>query len=101
MELTLAARKAITQAQVGKWPKASKAERSAILDAVCEVTSWNRDHARKATRQALVDHERGGPLLRRQREPVRVYGEDVIALLTRCWAALDGPTGKRLAPALP
>lgn len=101
MELTMAARRQVTQAQLAKWPKASKAEKSAILDAVCEVTGWHRDHARKAIRTALADVAAGGPQLRRQREPVRVYGEDVVALLTRCWAVLDGPTGKRLHPALP
>lgn len=30
-----------------------------------------------------------------------VYDEAVVSLLTRCWAALDGPSGKRLQPALP
>jgi hypothetical protein len=101
MELTLAARKAITQAQLVKWPKASKAEKSAILDAVCEVTGWHRDHARKAIRTALADRAAGAPQPRKQREPVQVYGDEVIELLTRCWAVLDGPTGKRLHPALP
>lgn len=101
MELTLAARKAITQAQLAKWPKASKAEKSAILDVVCEVTGWHRDHARKAIRTALADRAAGGPPPRKQREPVQVYGADVVDLLTRCWAVLDGPAGKRLHPALP
>ena len=30
-----------------------------------------------------------------------IYGEAVIAALRVCWATLDGPTGKRLAPGLP
>jgi transposase InsO family protein len=30
-----------------------------------------------------------------------VYGVEAVELLTRCWAALDGPTGKRLHPGLP
>jgi hypothetical protein len=38
MELTLAQRKAITKAQLAKWPKAARTEKSAILDAVFEVT---------------------------------------------------------------
>ncbi|MDO5617440.1 MAG: transposase family protein [Kocuria sp.] len=38
---------------------------------------------------------------RQPREPVITYNEDVIAVLVRCWALLDGPTGKRLQPALP
>ncbi len=29
------------------------------------------------------------------------YGDDVIAALICCWAVLDRPAGKRLAPMLP
>ena len=102
--MTMAARKAVTAAQLGRWVKASKQEKSAILDAVCQVTGWHRDHARKAIRRALADQERGGPAPRqprKPREPVHVYGVEAVELLTRCWAALDGPTGKRLHPGLP
>ena len=35
------------------------------------------------------------------RTPVLRYGPEVIEALRVCWAALDGPAGKRLAPALP
>lgn len=101
MELSMAARRQVAQVQLDRWPKATKSEKSAILDAVCGVTGWHRDHARKAIRRALAERAGGGPRPRRRRAPVRVYGEDAVALLTRCWAALDGPTGKRLRPALP
>ena len=99
MELTLSQRKAITQAQLAKWPKATRAEKGVILVAVCEVTGWHRDHARKTIRAALVGKQGGGS--RRPREPVRRYDDAAVELLTRCWAVLDGPTGKRLRPALP
>lgn len=101
MELTLAVRRQVTKAQLEKWPKATKAEKSAILDAVCEVTGWHRDHARKAIRRALAEQAAGGPAPRKPREPARKYDPEAVELLTRCWAALDGPTGKRLQPALP
>jgi transposase InsO family protein len=101
MELTLAERRAVTKAQLARWPKATKSEKSAILDAVCQVTGWHRDHARKAIRQALAEQAAGGPRPRRPRAPLRVYDDAAVDLLTRCWAVLDGPTGKRLHPALP
>ncbi|MDO5681390.1 MAG: DDE-type integrase/transposase/recombinase [Propionibacteriaceae bacterium] len=97
----MAERRAITKAQVLKWPKATKTEKTAILDAVCAVTGWHRDHARKAIRTAVADHAAGGPRPRKRREPVRTYTDDAVALLLRCWAILDGPAGKRLHPALP
>ena len=59
----------------------------------------HRDHARKMIRRAVA-----GQLptkARAPREPVFTYSEAVIDALATCWAVLDGPTGKRLRPALP
>lgn len=98
MELELAQRKAILASQVAKWPKATKQEKGEILDAICQVTGWHRDHARKMIRRHLTG-DTPGP--RRPRDPVFTYNQDAVDLLVRCWAILDGPTGKRLKPALP
>lgn len=99
MGLTMAQRRAVLKSQVDAWPKATRAEKSAILDRICAVNGWHRDHARKVLRQAAA----GTPVTRPRtpREPVVTYGQDVIDALVTCWAVLDGPTGKRLRPALP
>lgn len=103
MELTLGVRRQVTLAQVRRYRKATKAEKSAVLDVLCAVNGWHRDHARKAMRAALAAFEAGefeqvvAPP-RRQREPVPTYGPEVIDALVGVWAVLDGPTGKRLAP---
>jgi len=98
MELELATRRRVTAAMVKKYPKATKTEKAQLLDQLCAVTGWHRDHARKAMRAAM-----GGqpPPARRPREPVWTYGPEVIEALRRAWAVLDGPTGKRMAPAMP
>ena len=100
MEFTLGMRKAITRAQLVRWPTATRAEKTAILDSICQVTGWHRDHARKVIREMLRDPDHG-TRPRRTREPVRTYDDATIEVLTRCWAALDGPAGKRLKQALP
>ncbi len=101
MKLSLAARKAITKAQLAKWSKATRSEKTVILDAVCHVTGWHRDHASKAIWQALAEQARGGPAPRTPRAPARRYDDHAVGVLIRCWAALDGPAGKRLHAALP
>src|SRR5215210_372988 len=97
MELTLAERRQVTERLVARYAKATRAEKKAMLDQLCEVNGLHRDHARKALRQAAA-----GPRPPRvPREPVLTYEESVIEALRICWAVLDGPTGKRLAPSLP
>ena len=101
MELTMAMRRQVTKAVLDRWGKATKSEKGVILDGLCEVTGWHRDHARKAIRMALSDRERGGPPPRKPREAVLTYGPESVEVLMTCWAVLDGPTGKRLHAALP
>ena len=96
MELVLAARRQVTQSQVAKYAKGTRAEKQAILDHLCAVNGWHRDHARKALRRASA----GPPGPRRPRDPAYVYGPEVIEALRFCWAVEDGPTGKRLAPVM-
>src|ERR1700739_167721 len=95
MGLTLAERRAITEAAASRYQLASKRAKGRILDELCANTGWHRNHARKALAASL------GPEVVAPRSPRPVkYGPDVIAALTLCWAVLGMPAGKRLAPML-
>jgi len=76
-----------------------------ILDQLCELNGWHRDHARKALRgcgaaRASLAGQAGPPATQKAREPLLTYGPEVIEALVKVWAVLDGPTGKRLAPVM-
>lgn len=100
MGLSMGERRAVTKAMRSRYAGGTKAEKSEVLDALCATTGWHRGHARRALRQAI---ERGDdpPPPRRPRPTVQVYDEAIIDALRVCWAVLDGPCGKILAPALP
>src|SRR5246127_1843529 len=95
MGLTLAERRAVTEATAIRYSLASKRGKSRVLDELCATTGWHRNHARKALKAALQ------PKIVTARSPRPVkYGPDVIAALTVCWTVLGMPAGKRLAPML-
>jgi hypothetical protein len=88
-------RKAITRKLAKRYQAASRAEKAAILEEVCELCDYNRDYARRALRRALAPPAKRKPA---RREPV--YGPEVTEALRVVWAALDAPAGKRLAPVM-
>jgi len=91
--LTMAERKAVTRQLVVRYEKAPKKLKGTILDELCALTGWNRDHARRALRQARA------PAAARPRPTrPRQYGPEVLQPLRFIWAVLDAPSGKRLAP---
>src|SRR5713226_6747036 len=86
-------RKAVTKQMARRYQQGSKAEKGAMLDELCSLTGWTRRHARRALQEVIAGP--GPPPRRRPGRPT-VYGEETLAELRRIWAALDGPSGKRL-----
>src|SRR6059058_2663669 len=99
----MAERKAVTRQLADRYRKAPKKQKKLILDELCALTGWHRDHARRALRAVWLAPK---GTLRRRGSPARrlraqVYDDRVIGIVRMAWAILDGPCGKRLAPALP
>jgi hypothetical protein len=95
MELSMASRRAITRAQAAKYRSATRAGKLEILDAVCAVTGFHRDYARRALEGALKPR-----VVRPRTARTPKYDGRVVAALEKCWAVVNAPAGKRLAPIL-
>lgn len=98
-------RQAVARQVAVRYRGASRVEKARMLDELCAVNGWHRDHARKALRLAVRSKSVGskGKTSRRSVSGSSrvVYGRDVIAALEVCWVVVGGPCGKRLAPFLP
>lgn len=93
MGLSMGERRAVTEQMARRYAKASRVQKTAMLDELCELTGWTRRHARRALTGASTP---SGPTTEPARP--RVYGEETLTPLTKIWATLGGSSGKRLAP---
>lgn len=89
MGLTMSQRKGLTKAIATRYAPADKAGKGRILDELCAITGWHRNHARKALKAAL----RPKLVKPRTAHPPK-YGSKVVAALIFCWATLGMPAGK-------
>jgi hypothetical protein len=52
MELSMSERKAVTKSTALRYARSDRAVKKTILDELCALTHWHRDHARKAYSEA-------------------------------------------------
>jgi hypothetical protein len=98
MPLSLTERQAVLRELAGRYRRARKRERTALIDQVQTLCGYNRSYAARALRTATA---RGSAPPRPGRGRKPTYGSAAKNALIRCWAILNFPTGKRLQPFLP
>lgn len=101
MRLTMKEKQALTRKLALRYRKASKREKSEILDWLVEVTGYHRSYAARALRQRLTTPSSPSPRKPKgRRRRARTYDHAVFLALRQIWAVCDYLCGKRLAPYL-
>ena len=98
MDLTMATKRQIIERQRNPYRRASKKEKSRILEALVTTTGLTRDHVSRVLREQY-EYQKGPVKPGRGRKPV--YGMAHKALLKEAWILLQFPSSRRLEAALP
>ncbi|WP_131259978.1 hypothetical protein [Brevibacterium aurantiacum] len=94
----MATRAEITTKYARQYKKATKKNKSAVLNEVIAVTGWTRDNARRRLTQAAKHPPgTGRQVTKHDRKPrARKYSYDAVKILQRVWAISGGQCGKYL-----
>lgn len=95
MGLTMSERQAVTRQMAARYGKAGRTEKGAILTQLCALTRWSRRHARRTLMATALGKK---PVVRSHRARSVTYGPEVKEPLTKVWAIMGTPCGKRMAP---
>ena len=88
-------RRAVTNKLAAEYRRGSRSEKAELLDQLCKLTGWHRDHARAKLRAV------GEIRVVRARAPrTPTYSSRVVSALELTWRVARCPSGKRLAPML-
>ena len=108
--LDMRQKKAITKELRKRYNKATKKEKTKILDEFCATTGYNRCYASwilKIKKEKVLGYiTTGGKRIKfvigkkkkKKRKKPRIYTYDVFLALRKIWAVFDFICGKRLAP---
>lgn len=98
MALTMKQKKSLTKEVAKRYLRANKKKKAVMLDEYTATTGYNRSYAARMLRKSMLKDKTRKPAAR-QRDCI--YDEDVLKALTKIWAILDMPCGKRLAAVMP
>lgn len=113
MALTMREKQAVTKELAGRYARANRRTKAAIINQVVELTGYNRSYVtwllRVHNRRVMLPRSGRPPLIltvagsghRPVRARPRVYDERVLVALKQVWKIEDYICGKRLAPFLP
>jgi hypothetical protein len=94
--LSMEEKHAVSRQLTDRYHKAGRRGKGEMLDTLCSVCGYTRDHAARLLRAGPPKRERPRP-----RHRARTYDADVLFAQRQVWATLDGVCGKRLAAAMP